>query len=191
MAFPLGALAPLLALGGAGAAGLQSKAQGGSFFKGTPEKFGKQELFTQSQQKLMSQLLEGLSGPSASGLEFIQSILSEEPGAFEAFEAPAKQQFEQETIPMIAERFAGLGAQSSSGLQQTLGQAGSDLSTQLASLRGGLKQNALSQLQGLMGTGFQPSFQPTYQPGTPGALGALGTGLSGAAGSAFGRLFGG
>jgi len=184
-------IAALLSLLGAGASGAQSAAHGGNFFTGDPGGFSQQDLLNPQQKEVMSKLLSGLGAPTGAGLDYLQGILSDDPGAFEAFEAPFKQQFEQETIPMIAERFAGLGAGSSSAMNQTLGQAGSDLSTQLAGLRANLKQGALSQLGGLLGQGMQPTFQTSYQPGTPGFLGTLGTGLSSAGGSAFSRLFGG
>jgi len=184
-------IAALLSLVGAGASGAQSAAHGGNFLTGDPGGFSQQDLMNPQQQQLMSQLLGGLGAPTASSLEYIQKILSDDPEAFADFEAPFKQQFEQETVPMIAERFAGLNAGSSSAMNQTLGEAGSNLSTQLAGLRANLKGGAMQQLQGLMGQGLQPTFQTSYQQGTPGFLGALGSGLSSAGGSAFARLFGG
>lgn len=184
-------IAALMSLLGAGASGAQSAMHGGSFLGGDPGGFSQHSTMTPEQMQQINQLLGGLQGPTGAGLDYIQGILSDDPGAFADFEAPFKQQFEQETVPMIAERFAGLNAGSSSAMNQTLGQAGSDLSTQLAGLRANLKQGALSQLQGLMGQGLQPTFQTAYQPGTPGFLGSLGSSASQAGGSAFARLFGG
>lgn len=81
------------------------------------------------------------------GSNYLQDLLSNDPGAYESFAAPYKQQFEQETIPMIAERFAGMGtgagAGNSSALYNSLGQAGKNFSTNLASLRSGLQMQAL------------------------------------------------
>jgi len=65
---------------------------------------------------------------------------------FETFAAPYKRQFQQETIPGIAERFAGLGGLSSSGFTQSLGQAGAGLNEKLAALQEGLKDRRFSQL---------------------------------------------
>jgi len=125
------------------------------------------------QQQLMSQLLSQLGGAQGSGMEWLQQMLSGDPEAMAAFEAPYKRQFEQETVPGIAERFAGMGsggAQSSSAFNQTMGQAGSELSQNLAALRGGLQQNAMNSLQGMMGQGYKPQFESMYKQPTMGIL---------------------
>lgn len=113
---------------------------------------------------------------------YLQNILSNDPSAFEAFEAPYKEQFEQETIPMIANRFAGYGTGSgglkSSSLNQALAQAGRGLSTDLASLRSGLQMQALPQAMDfanqplrnqLSALSISP-FENTYTPRQPGIL---------------------
>lgn len=83
------------------------------------------------------------------GNSFLMNLLSGDPEAFKSFEAPFMQQFEQQTLPTIAERFAGMGtgagASSSSGLFNSLAQAGKSLSTDLAGLRSGLQMQALPQ----------------------------------------------
>ena len=125
------------------------------------------------QQQLMSQLLSQLGGAQGSGMEWLQQMLSGDPEAMAAFEAPYKRQFEQETVPGIAERFAGMGsggAQSSSAFNQTMGQAGSELSQNLAALRGGLQQNAMNSLQGMMGQGYKPQFESMYKQPTMGII---------------------
>lgn len=84
-----------------------------------------------------------------SGSDFLMQLLSNDPEAFAKFEQPFKNQFEQETVPMLANRFAGMGtgagAMNSSGFQQTLAQEGGNLSSQLAALRGGLQMQGLGQ----------------------------------------------
>ncbi len=107
--------------------------------------------FTNQQQGYQQNMLQGLGQPTGSGLEYLQQILSGDDSAFADFEAPFKQQFDQETVPGIAERFAGMGsggAQSSSAFQQTMGRAGTELSTQLAGLRAGLKGQAYNSYKG-------------------------------------------
>lgn len=136
---------------------------------------GYKQLSTQNpqQQQLFSQLMQGLQGAQGSGMDWLQGILSGGQSAFDAYEAPYKRQFEQETVPGIAERFAGMGsggAQSSSAFNQTMGQAGSELTENLAALRGGLQQNALSSLQGMMQQGYQPTFENIYQQPTQGII---------------------
>ena len=184
-------ISALMGLLGGGASGMQSQARGGNFFTGQKPSYDQVPVMNPQQMEQIQQILGGLQGPTGSGMDYLQGILSDDPQSYADFEAPYKQQFEQETVPMIAERFAGLNAGSSSALNQTLGQAGSDLSTTLAGLRANLKGGAMSQLQGLLGMGMQPTHQTMYNPGYGGALGALGGSLGAGAGSAFSRLFGG
>lgn len=93
----------------------------------------------------------GLQGNSlfGTGSSFLQNLLSGNPEAFKNFEAPYLQQFNEQIVPGIAERFAGAGtgsgAGSSSALFNSLAQAGRSLSTDLAGLRSGLQMQALPQ----------------------------------------------
>lgn len=148
------------------------------------------------QQQLLSQLLGGLGGPGGAlgaGLGGLQQLLSGAPGAFEQFEAPFQRQFQEQTIPGIAERFTGMGAggQRSAAFGQQLGQAGAGLSESLAALRGGLQQQALGQLPGLlgMGMGARP-FEQVYRPGTQGLLGGMAPGIGQAGGLGLLKLLG-
>ncbi len=152
---------------------------------GTPGGFEQISTQTGQQQDLFSQLIAHLGGAQGAGLDWLTQILSGDEEAFGKFEAPFKRQFEQETIPSIAERFAGLGShgsQSSSAMQQTLGQSGRELTENLAALRGNLQQNALSQLQGLMGQGFQQTFENVYRQPTQGIVGGALAGIGQGAG---------
>ncbi len=156
---------------------------------GTSGGFQQQTTQTPGQQQNFNQLLSGLGAPQGAGMEWLQNMLAGGEGAFDAYEAPFKRQFEQETIPGIAERFAGMGsggAQSSSAMQQTMGQAGTELSQNLASLRGNLQQNAMGLLQGMMGQSYQPTFENVFMQPTqgiiPGMIQGAGAGASQAAG---------
>lgn len=149
-----------------------------------------QQLFSQ-----FAQLLGPLLGQSGG---YLQDLLSGSPEAFERFEAPYMRQFNEQIVPGIAERFAGVGGLSSSGFQQTLGQAGAGLSENLASLREGLRSQVPGQifgnLQSLLGQqtqAFLPKQMPFWQQLLTGLSGGVGQGL-GSVGSAFGmkRLFG-
>jgi len=184
------ALMGLLSAAGAGAAGgAASKGQGGNFWTGSQGGFDQVSKLTPEQQQQFGDLLQGIGGAQGSGMEWLQGILSGDDEAFNKYEAPFKRQFEQETVPGIAERFAGLGshgAQSSSAMNQTMGQAGRELTENLASLRGNLQQNAMSQLQGLMSTAYQPTFESVYKQPTTGTLGGFGQGLASGAGTMFG-----
>lgn len=149
--------------------------------------------FNPQQQQLFTQLLSSLMGQNFNvgqnpafqqGQSFLQDLLSGSPESFEKFEAPYRREFQERTVPGLAERFSGLGsgAQSSSAFQQALGQAGAGLSENLASLRGRMQLGALpqalgyaqapaNQLQGLLGMntqaflpkqkGFLESFGPS------------------------------
>jgi len=136
------------------------------------------------------------------GSNYLQNILSNAPGAFEAFEAPYLQQFNQQVVPGIAERFAGLGtggsALSSSGLNQSLARAGENLSTNLAGLRSGLQMQALPQALQYAQQPVQNQFaaatsipnQYYEKPGSEGLLGGLLSAFGTAGGSALGGPFG-
>lgn len=158
-----------------------------NFFLGTPGRFEQLPTVTPGQQSLMQQLIGGLGGGGfgqgplgaglGAGLQNLQQILSGQPEAFQAFAAPARRAFQEQTIPGIAERFTGLGAQRSSAFGQQLGQAGAGLEEQLAGQRAGLQSQALQQLMSLLGQAQQPQFQTTQIPGTQGALQSLLGGL--------------
>jgi hypothetical protein len=139
------------------------------------------------------------------GSNFLQQLLQGGPEAFQNFEAPYLQNFEQNIAPGIAERFAGAGtgggAMSSSGLQQALAQAGRGLQTDLAGLRSNLQMQAIPQslqyaqspiMNMLQAAGLIPG-QYHEIPGQPGAvqglLGAIGKGVGGAIGKISGGLF--
>lgn len=141
--------------------------------------------FTPQQQDFQSMLLQMLGGPTGEGMNWLQQILGGDESAFAEFEAPIKRQFEQEVVPGIAERFAGMGtggAQNSSAMQQTMGRAGQELSENLAAMRAGLKSDALSKLAGLMGIGQQQGVENMYQPYEPGVFDQFARGAGAGAG---------
>src|SRR5689334_20596578 len=84
------------------------------------------------------------------GMEWLQGMFNN-PDFFNSFEAPLQRQFEEQTIPNISNRFAGMGsggAMGSTSLQRQLAREGSNLSTNIAALRGGMQQAAIPQLLG-------------------------------------------
>lgn len=72
---------------------------------------------------------------STPGFGALQQLYQGNKYGFEPIAAQARNQFATQTIPTIAERFAGLGALSSSGFNRQLAQAGTDLERDLAALR--------------------------------------------------------
>ena len=149
--------------------------------------------FTPEQQSALQQALKGFQGGGGieSALKYYQDLLSNNPDAFKAFEAPAMRQFNEQIIPDIAERFSGHGAsgQSSGAFQRALGQAGASLSEQLQAMRAGLQGKAAGGLtdilRSLLGTN---SFQNQYHQGGPNAFGAGVGAFSGAIGKALPAL---
>ena len=99
-------------------------------------------------------------------------MLSGSPEAYEKFAAPHLRQFQEQTIPMLAERFAGLGgglgggALGSTGFGQAVGGAGAQLQSNLANLYAQLQQQAAQSAFGnynqlsSLALGLSP-FQPT------------------------------
>jgi hypothetical protein len=188
-----------------------------SFWKNTGrflfgEKGGRENIYSPEQQQLQSNMYQqaqtGITGnPTYQGAnKYLQNLFSNDPSAYAAFEAPYKQQFEQQTIPGIAERFAGQGAcnQSSSAFRNEMAQAGGNYTTGLAALRANMQMQALPQalsyaqapMQNLAQLG-QFGFKSPYQEreGSPGflgsALGIAGGALAGGVGAGVGKGLGG
>lgn len=140
---------------------------------------------TPQQQAMQNQLISGIGGAQGQGLQYLFQLLSNDPQAMAAFEAPYKRQFQQETIPGLAERFQGMGSFGGDSSAQGLAyaQAGRELSENLAALRGNLKNNALQQLQGFMQQAYAPQFENVYEQPTMGLAG-IGVNALGSVGGA-------
>lgn len=126
------------------------------------------------------------------GAGYLQKILSQDPEMMKQFEAPAMRQFNEEIVPSIAERFAGMGGLSSGAFNRTMGQAGAGLAERIAAMRAQLGLGAagqalnyaqmpfsqdMSRLGLLLGT---PTFGYQATGGTPGAASGFSTGLANA-----------
>ena len=165
------------------------------FLFGSKDKFRQMPTMDPSQMQALQGILGQLGalggGGYGSSMDYLSKLVSGDPGALGEFEAPYRQQFESQTIPGIAERFAGAnpmgGALSSSGFGQALGGAGAQLQSQLAGLHGALRQGAASSLMGQfnnlanLGLGTR-TFENIYQPGSTGLMGGIGQGLGAGAG---------
>ncbi len=181
----------------------------GRFLFGSKPKMKQQSLLQPGQQQGLNQLLQN---PLASnplyqqGSSYLQNLLGGGQQAFQQFEQPILDQFQQQIVPQIAERFAGMGtgggALSSSGLNQSLSQGmqnlGSILGQQRANLTAGLipqaGQFAQQPISNLLSSLGIRSFQPYQTSGTQGlvpplAAGALG-GITGGLGLGFGNMLG-
>lgn len=150
--------------------------------------YQKMSTFNPQQSQLFGQTAQGLGGIQPQIMQWLQSLFSNEQGAGDAFAAPYKRQFEEQTVPGLANRFAGLGALSSSGFQQALGQAGAGLSENLAGLREGQRGQAgssvMQMIQSLLSQNTQ-SLMPKQQK-QPGGFQNFFTGLAPAIGQGIG-----
>ena len=140
------------------------------------------------------QMIKGMKGAGdvtknqgfQQGNEWLMSMFND-PEFFKNFEAPLQRQFQEQTVPDLANRFASMGSGGSlgsTGFRNQLAREGSNLSSNIAALRGGMQQNAIPQLlqysqqpfSNLMSLYSQALGQPMmnqYQPATMGAAGAL------------------
>lgn len=191
-------------------AGLITSKDGRRMLFGDEDKYSQQTLLTPEEEQYKQDVYGGggIQGNPLyqSGSDFLQRLMSGDPELMKQFEQPFMDNFNQNIVPGIAERFGGMGtgsgARSSSGLNNSLAQAGRGLQTDLAALRGGLQmQGAQQGLQyaqqpesnkmNLMNT---RSFENTFQPGNNGLVGqglkgfAEGTGAGATGGPAAGIL---
>lgn len=150
---------------------------------GTPE----QGQFGQDIIGMLQQMI-GQGGGLQQANQYDQSLLGQGPEALNNFSQPYLQQFQEQILPMIAERFAGGGALSSSGFGQAVGGAGAGLQSKLAQLFSELQGQASGRQQGQfqnlsqIGLGYSP-FAYHEKPGKQGVAAPF---LSGFAKSAFG-----
>ena len=85
-----------------------------------------------------------------SASNYLQDLLNPDSEAMRAYQEPAMRQFQQEIIPGIAERFSLGNEKGSSAFQNSLTQAGGNLSAQLNQQRGQQQMQALPLLLQLL-----------------------------------------
>jgi hypothetical protein len=155
---------------------------------GSPDKLNKIATGTQQQEGLHNNILAQAMGMSQGGggydlaNQYYNNLLGgNQQQAYNQFSQPYLQQFQEQILPMIAERFAGGGALSSSGFGQSLGGAGAGLQSQLAQLFSQLQGQAAQQQYGqynqLAQTGL--NHQPFAYHQQEGSQGFLGNALNG------------
>lgn len=163
--------------------------KGRGFLFGQDPSMDKFDTMNPQQQQLLNQMLQMLGGGGGLGqgygqsIDYLKQLMDPSSEAVSQFTQPYMDQFNQQTVPMLAERFAGAGGGmggglSSSGFGQSLSAAGGALQNQLAALKAGLGQQAAGQLQQQYGqlTGQALGAQPfgyQYNPGSQGFLGNL------------------
>lgn len=134
--------------------------------------------FSPQQNQAQSQILNllnqssGQGGAANNAQNYFANMLQPGQEAFNNFSQPYMQQFQEQILPGIAERFAGAGALSSSGFGQALGGAASGLQSNLAQLFSQLQmqsaQGANSQFGQLGQFGFASPFTNYENPGHQG-----------------------
>lgn len=141
------------------------------FLMGTPTKYKQLPIQSASQLALTGQagqVAQNLLGQASQ--PFSQSPIAQQ----------ARNQYQTQIIPGLAERFTNLGGgQRSSAFQSALGQAGVGLESNLAAL-GQQNQNQLLQL--LLDTALQPQFENLIQPRKAGLFESAGAPLLGGLG---------
>lgn len=146
--------------------------------KGTPEKIHKLSNLTHSQQKLHKYLTKHpeIDMPDLNdnqmyqqGQGYLSNILNQDPydqQFLQQFQQPYIRQFEEQTMPDIAQQFGSLGAKGSSAFAQSLGSAKAGLAERLASIAGGIGMQRQQMGQQAAGQAFnyaQLPFNQEYQ----------------------------
>lgn len=154
-------------------------------FMGQGGEFG--STYNSNQLGMLDQILRSLKGGAPNiennqnyqqGQEWLNSLFND-PEFFKNMEAPLQRQFQEQTVPDLANRFAGMGSGGSTGstaFRNQLGREGSNLHSNIAAMRTGMQQQGVNQsmqyaqqpfnnyMQQLM-TALQPT-QNVYQPGS-------------------------
>ncbi len=127
-----------------------------STLKGSGQK--KISNFDKNQKRFFNQYAQNAlqnQGGQQQAMGLLQSMLDPNSEFFKNFENQAMGKFNEQTLPNIAERFAGGGALSSSGFGQALGGAASGLQSDLATQKSNMIMQALQQLLGQYNTQAQ------------------------------------
>jgi len=168
------------------------------FWTGEEEKFGQRSTLGKEQQGLYQQMLRALQGQGGGGAfgqsaDYYRSLFDEDNDTFNSLANPEQRRFREQTIPDLAEQFAGMGSGglSSSGFRNATVNAGTDLAERLASMRAGLRQQGAQGLSGLGQFGLGQFNENYYTPRTPGFLENLGGMIGGVGGQAASAYFGG
>jgi hypothetical protein len=163
---------------------------------GMPEKRETYSLLNQGQQGLQNNQFaalnqRGVGGAYGGVADQYRSMMSG--GEDDSFINPLMQEYNQETIPGLAEQFAGMGSggMSSSGFRNAGLRAGADLQERIGALRAQLRMQGAQGMQGLAQQAMQPSQGFLMSPRVPGVLEQFSGAFGGAAAQGIGRKLGG
>lgn len=118
---------------------------------------GQGSTYTGEQRDYINDILQQIKGMSGQditqnpnyqqGQQWLSGLFND-PEFFNNFEAPLQRQFQEQTVPDLANRFASMGSGGSTGstaFRNQLAREGSNLSTNIAALRGGMQQQGVNQ----------------------------------------------
>lgn len=129
--------------------------------------------YTQDQQAQLGQLMQGVMPGLQGGLGYLSDLYSNDPAAMQRMQQPYLDQFNQQIVPGLAERFSSMGGQNSSAFRNAMLGAAGNLETQLAGQREGLRSQNLGSLANFFGMGMTPQFDTQIMQGNQGFLSSL------------------
>jgi hypothetical protein len=169
--------------------------------------------YTKGQRGTIDDILQSIKGMKGNqditqnqgfqgGQDWLNSLFNDQ-DFFNRFEAPAQRNFQENTVPDLANRFAAMGSGGSlgsTGFRNQLAREGSNLQTNLAAMRGGMQQQGVGQqlqyaqqpfqnLMQLLQQGLQPT-QNQYHPASTGFGGNIGSSMFGGLASGYGQQAG-
>jgi hypothetical protein len=184
---------PTTSLSGGGPIKSNFGAAGSTYGKGkiSGHKYAQLPTMSPEQSSFFKALLGQVQPGALQGTDFLSRLAGGDEDLYSQLEKPAFTAFNQAGA-QLGSRFSGLGmgAQNSSGFQNSLAGAAGELGERLASQRMGLQQNAIAELLGLskslLGESTFQNFLVPPRQKSPGFLDSLGGGI----GSSLGKLFG-
>lgn len=142
------------------------------YIMGAQPQFIQAQRFTPGQYSALNDILGQLGG-----------AYSEQPYNFRPIAAQAQQRFQEQTLPSIAERFAGMNATQSSGFGRAATQAGKDFESSLAALQSQHALQRMPYLNQLASLGLTEPYLSNLGAGSGGSLGSLLSGTGSVVGS--------
>lgn len=130
---------------------------GGFFNKGRDQTTKPVDRFTPNQMNLLNSVLGQLGGPLSQGIGHLGNIAGGSQQSFDAFAKPYIQDFQQNLVPGIFDQVGQTAGLRSSALGQQLGHATTKFGIELASLKEGLKGDAIARLANLGQIGMMPT----------------------------------
>lgn len=147
------------------------------FFTGTKGKFQTVPTLNPRQQRTLGSLLGSLEAPGGAGAygqvaDYYRDLLGPNSATANEMFAPEVRRFNEETIPGLAEQFAGMGAGNihSSSFRNAGIRAGTDLAERLAAMRAQLRLQGAQGLAGLGAQGLGNYQENVYRERTPGFI---------------------